>query len=53
MQEVRCQKCNRLLFRGSVKAIEIKCPKCNHVQIITAKDHSVTKPKGTPSLESR
>lgn len=32
--ECRCSKCNRLLFKGQVKYIEIQCPKCNVVQTI-------------------
>ncbi|MDF2874357.1 MAG: btuF 1 [Sporomusa sp.] len=32
--ECRCSKCNRLLFKGQVKYIEIRCPKCNLVQTI-------------------
>ena len=31
---VRCKYCNRLLFRGFAKMIEIKCPKCGIVQEI-------------------
>jgi len=32
MREIRCRKCRRLLMRGNVIHIEIKCPKCGHVQ---------------------
>lgn len=32
--ECRCPKCNRLLFKGQVKYVEIQCPKCNLVQTI-------------------
>ena len=32
MSEVRCPNCNRLLFRGIIKYVEIKCPKCHCVQ---------------------
>lgn len=32
--ECRCSSCNRLLFKGQVKYIEIQCPKCSLVQII-------------------
>lgn len=32
--ECRCAKCNRLLFKGRVKYVEIQCPKCNLVQTI-------------------
>jgi phage FluMu protein Com len=35
--EVRCKKCNRLLFKvkkpGCV--VDVKCPKCGHTQTIT------------------
>ncbi|QDR78981.1 ABC transporter substrate-binding protein [Sporomusa termitida] len=34
MNECRCPKCNRLLFKGQVKYVEIQCPKCNLVQTI-------------------
>jgi iron complex transport system substrate-binding protein len=32
--ECRCSKCNRLLFKGQVKYIEIQCPKCSLIQTI-------------------
>ncbi len=32
MKEVRCRKCNRLLMKGDILQIEIKCPKCGYVQ---------------------
>lgn len=34
LRPVRCVCCNRLLFRGAVEKIEIKCPKCGTVQVI-------------------
>jgi len=34
LQQYRCSKCNRLLFKGQVKYVEIQCPKCNLVQTI-------------------
>lgn len=30
----RCKKCARLLFKGEVKKIQIKCPKCGYVQCV-------------------
>lgn len=32
LQEIRCKKCRRLLMKGSITYIEIKCPKCNSIQ---------------------
>jgi len=32
MKEIRCRKCNRLLMKGEVLKIEIKCPKCGYIQ---------------------
>ncbi len=34
MQEIRCKKCKRLLMKGEIKRIEIKCPKCGYLQLI-------------------
>ena len=31
LPQKRCDKCNRLLFRGYVKSITIKCPKCGNI----------------------
>lgn len=31
-EEFRCQSCKRLLLRGRVEKIEIKCPRCGCVQ---------------------
>lgn len=38
LQEIRCRKCNRLLMKGEVGVIEIKCPKCGYVQRIEEGD---------------
>ncbi len=32
MKEIRCRKCHRLLMKGEVVKIEIKCPKCGYIQ---------------------
>jgi len=32
LKKTRCKKCGRLLFKGAIKTIEIKCPKCGYVQ---------------------
>nr|WP_143122650.1 Com family DNA-binding transcriptional regulator [Sporomusa acidovorans] len=34
----RCPKCNRLLFKGCIKYVEIKCPRCGHIQYVEADD---------------
>ncbi len=34
MKEIRCKKCRRLLMKGDIKHIEIKCPKCGYIQKI-------------------
>lgn len=33
--EIRCRKCNRLLMKGEVMLVEIKCPKCGLIQEIS------------------
>lgn len=38
LQEIRCRKCNRLLMKGEVELIEIKCPKCGYMQRIEEGD---------------
>ena len=30
--ELRCQKCGKLFFRGKIIFVEIKCPRCGHLQ---------------------
>jgi len=32
----KCQNCNRLLFKG-VGNVEIKCPKCGTINVISSK----------------
>lgn len=34
LSEHRCKRCNRLLFYGNVKYVEIKCPKCSCISKI-------------------
>lgn len=38
LPEVRCTKCNRLLFVGKVEYVEIKCPRCHSLQKISKDD---------------
>ena len=38
LPEVRCPQCNRLLFKGRVIQVEIKCPKCHWCHTITTVD---------------
>ncbi|EMH6741931.1 Com family DNA-binding transcriptional regulator [Salmonella enterica] len=33
---VRCQHCNKLLARASFDFIEVKCPRCKTLNIITS-----------------
>jgi len=32
LPEIHCRFCRRLLMKGEVKRVEIKCPKCGCVQ---------------------
>ncbi|QPJ62939.1 MAG: Com family DNA-binding transcriptional regulator [Candidatus Nitronauta litoralis] len=34
-KQIRCRKCNRLLMKGEVHYIEIKCPKCGYLQTVS------------------
>lgn len=45
VNEIRCKKCKRLLMKGQVKEIEIKCPKCGYVQKIDDKGGDINKVK--------
>ncbi len=52
MREIRCKKCNRLLMKGEIIEVEIKCPKCGYVQILRGEGESkreVSKAKGDVS----
>jgi phage FluMu protein Com len=33
MKKNKCPHCNKLLFLGDAKEIEIKCPKCKKITI--------------------
>jgi len=33
LPEIRCRRCRRLLMKGEIKRVEIKCPKCGYVQM--------------------
>ncbi|MEE8329208.1 MAG: Com family DNA-binding transcriptional regulator [Thermodesulfovibrionia bacterium] len=41
MKEIRCKQCNRLLMKGIVVVIQIKCRKCKYTQFFT----DLSKPK--------
>lgn len=34
LPEIRCRRCRRLLMKGEVKQVEVKCPKCGYVLIL-------------------
>ncbi|MCA9484547.1 MAG: Com family DNA-binding transcriptional regulator [Nitrospina sp.] len=52
--QIRCRKCNRLLMKGAVFRIEIKCPKCGYLQLIFQQQAMAsvrkTMPKGSGLL---
>ena len=37
MKAIRCKKCRRLLLKGEIREIEIKCPKCGYTQVLESK----------------
>lgn len=37
LPEIRCRRCRRLLMKGEIKRVEIKCPKCGYVQTEAAR----------------
>lgn len=44
MLETRCSGCNKLLFKGSVIAVQIKCPRCKRIiNIASASEHPTEK----------
>ncbi|MEE2748886.1 MAG: Com family DNA-binding transcriptional regulator [Pseudomonadota bacterium] len=36
MQSVRCSRCSRLLARADFTTLEIKCPRCKHIERATS-----------------
>jgi len=34
--EIRCRRCGRLLMKGHVRLVEVKCPKCGFIQVIAS-----------------
>lgn len=40
-KEIRCRSCNRLLLKGRVEEIEIKCPKCGCLQCFFTQDNQM------------
>lgn len=35
MESIRCPKCNKLLFKANSASVEIKCPRCGALNVIT------------------
>lgn len=35
--KILCRKCGRMLMRGEILCVEIKCPKCGYLQEISEK----------------
>ncbi|MBP8644714.1 MAG: Com family DNA-binding transcriptional regulator [Syntrophobacteraceae bacterium] len=52
MDAIRCRRCGRLLFKGMVLHIEIKCPKCGYTQIMQIQAQRSLQPP-TTEVESR
>jgi phage FluMu protein Com len=34
LNEIRCVKCRRLLMKGAVIEVEVKCPKCGYLNFL-------------------
>ncbi len=56
MKELRCGNCRRLLARGQPSNIEIKCPRCGHLNLFnnpkaieppSASSATIGEPNGT------
>ena len=41
MREIRCGNCNRLLAKGEVVNLAIKCPRCGAITIVRAASPNV------------
>ncbi|HDK0627796.1 TPA: Com family DNA-binding transcriptional regulator [Escherichia coli] len=35
MKSIRCNNCNKLLFKGVFNQVEIKCPRCKRLILIS------------------
>lgn len=47
MKEYRCSNCFKLLFKGAFNIIEIKCPRCKRIILISsAVEHPTEKHSG-------
>ena len=42
MTEIRCVKCKRLLMKGLIKVIQIKCPKCGYLNHLIGRGNSIS-----------
>lgn len=47
MKELRCGNCRRLLARGQHSTIEIKCPRCGHLNLFN--NQKAVEPPSAPS----
>lgn len=49
--DIRCENCNRLLCKGCVDWLEIKCPRCGKMHICPKKSQSSTGGASLPYQE--
>ena len=45
-QDFRCKGCCRLLFKGRIQSVEIKCPRCGCLQKIGGCCRNTSSPSG-------
>jgi len=48
MKEIRCPECNKLLFKGIAKEVEIKCGKCKSLLLILENRTTILTKKELP-----
>ncbi|WP_414675626.1 Com family DNA-binding transcriptional regulator [Magnetovibrio sp.] len=49
MESIHCPSCKKLLAKGTVKALEIKCPRCKTFLVLRAKQSPPTeRPRASP-----
>ncbi|MGI1672080.1 MAG: Com family DNA-binding transcriptional regulator [Neptuniibacter sp.] len=55
MQEIRCTQCRKLLAKALYQQIEIKCPRCGHMNERTAspQDKEACHGKASRTLDRR